>query len=169
MFGHARKSHGTTLARARTVRIANPRDFWAGAVFGGFGLFMAVYAAANYQLGTAVRMGPGYFPVWVGGLVALLGLILAVRSLRVDGPGLPRWHWRPTLLVLVGAIAYGYMLKPLGLVVSTILAVVITAFGGYEFRWRESLILAVCLAVFSVAVFVYALGLPFPLWPEALE
>jgi hypothetical protein len=151
------------------VRIANPRDFWAGVAFGGFGLFMAVYAAMNYQLGTAVRMGPGYFPLWVGGIVALLGLVLALTSLRVEGAGLPRWHWRPTLLVLAGAVAYGYMLKPLGLVLATIVAVVITATGGYEFRWREALILAIALAVFSVAVFVYALGLPFPLWPEALE
>jgi hypothetical protein len=169
MFGCMRETLGTPLARQPGVRIANPRDFWAGVAFGGFGLFMAVYAATNYQLGTAVRMGPGYFPTWIGGIVALLGLILALTSLRVTGPKLPTWHWRPTLLVLAGAIAYGYMLKPLGLVAATIIAVVITAAGGYEFRWRETLILAVALAVFSVAVFVYALGLPFPLWPEALE
>ena len=151
------------------MRIANPRDFWAGVVFGGFGLFMAVYAATHYNLGTAIRMGPGYFPTWIGGIVALLGLALALTSLRVAGPGLPQWHWRPTLLVLAGGIAYGYMLKPLGLVVATIIAVLITAAGGYEFRLREALLLAVALAIFSVLVFVYALGLPFPLWPEMLD
>jgi len=151
------------------MRISNPRDFWAGVAFGGFGLFMAVYAALNYQLGTAVRMGPGYFPAGVGGIVALLGLVLAVRAVRVEGPPLPRFAWRPILFVLAGGIAYGYLLKPLGLVLATVLAVVITAAGGYEFRLRESLLLSVALAIFSVAVFVYGLGLPFPLWPEVFE
>ncbi len=71
------------------MRIASPRDFWSGLLFGGLGLFAAVYAATHYQLGTAVRMGPGYFPLWVGGLVALLGLVLVVGSLRIEGPPLP--------------------------------------------------------------------------------
>jgi putative tricarboxylic transport membrane protein len=149
------------------MRIASPRDFWAGVLFGAFGLFATVYAAMNYNLGTAVRMGPGYFPTWVGAMVAVLGLILAIRSLRVKGPGLPRLHWRPTLFILGGSVAYGYALKPLGLLVSTVLVVLITAAGGHEFRWREVLVLALALAAFSLAVFVYALGLPFPLWPEA--
>lgn len=151
------------------MRISNPRDFWAGLAFGGFGLFMAVYAATHYALGTAVRMGPGYFPVWIGGIVALLGLVLALHALRFDGPALPSFHWRPIAFVLVGAIGYGYLLKPLGLVLATMLAVVVTAAGGYEFRLRESLLLAAGLALFSVVVFVYGLGLPFPLWPEVGE
>jgi Tripartite tricarboxylate transporter TctB family len=150
------------------VRIANPRDFWAGLLFGGFGLFVALYAAAHYQLGTAVRMGPGYFPTWVGGMVAILGLALALGALRTEGPRLPRVHWRPLVFILGGSIAYGYLLKPLGLLLSTALVVIVTAAGGHEFRWRETIALAVALAVFSLAVFVYALGLPFPLWPEAL-
>ena len=150
------------------MRIANPRDFCAGLLFGGFGLFMALYAAMNYKLGTAVRMGPGYFPTWVGGIVALLGLALAISSLRVEGPRLPRLQWRPTLFILGGSIAYGYLLKPLGLLLATILVVLISAAGGHEFRWRETLLLAVALALFSLGVFVYGLGLPFPLWPEVL-
>jgi putative tricarboxylic transport membrane protein len=151
------------------MRIASPQDFWSGILFGALGLFAAIYAATHYQLGTAVRMGPGYFPLWIGGLIALLGLILAVRSLRVEGPPLPPIHLRPILFVVVASIAYGYLLKPLGLVLSTALVVIFAAFGGREFRWREALVLAVVLAAFSVGVFIYALNLPFPLWPEALE
>ena len=150
------------------MRIRNPTDFWTGLIFGGFGLFAAVYAGAYYKLGTAVRMGPGYFPTWVGGLVALLGLALALRSLKVDGPPLPRVRLRPILFVLGGSLAFGYFLKPLGLVLATILLVVISAAGGHEFRWREVLALAIGLAAFAVGVFVYGLGLPFPLWPQAL-
>ena len=151
------------------LRIANPRDFVTGLLFGALGLFVSVYAATHYQLGTAVRMGPGYFPTWVGAIVALLGLALIVASLRVAGPPLPRIAIRPLVFILGASIAYGYLLKPLGLVLATILMVVVSAAGGHEFRWREVLALAIALAVFSVGVFVYALGLPFPLWPESFS
>jgi hypothetical protein len=148
------------------MRIKNPTDFWSGLLFGGLGVFVAIYAATHYNLGTAVRMGPGYFPTWIGGLVALLGLALLVRSLRIDGPRLPRLPLRPTLFILGASIAFGYLLKPIGLVAATLLLVIGSAAGGHEFRWREVLLLAIALALFAVAVFVYGLGLPFPLWPE---
>ena len=149
------------------MRIKNPTDFWTGLLFGGFGLFMSLYAATHYPIGTAVRMGPGYFPLWVGGLVALLGALLLLQALRFEGPPLPRLHWRPLILILAGGVAFGYLLKPLGLVLATAVLVVVSAFGGHEFRWREAILLAIALAVFAIGVFVYALGLPFPLWPEA--
>jgi hypothetical protein len=149
------------------MRIKNPTDFWTGLLFGAFGAFMAVYAAMSYNLGSATRMGPAYFPVWVGGMVALLGLVLLVRSLQVDGPPLPRVRWRPVLFVLGASIAFGYLLKPLGLVLATIVLVAVSAFGGHEFRWKEVGLLAAGLALFAVAVFVWGLGLPFPLWPGA--
>lgn len=151
------------------MRIRNPTDFWTGLLFGGFGLFAAIYAAMSYKLGTAVRMGPGYFPTWVGGLVALLGLVVMLRSLTLEGPALPRMRLRPVIFVLGGSLAFGYLLKPLGMVAATIVLVIISAAGGHEFRWREVLLLAVGLAAFAVGVFVYGLGLPFPLWPRAFE
>jgi len=151
------------------MRIRNSTDFWTGLLFGGFGLFVAVYAATNYKLGSAVRMGPGYFPTWIGGLVTLLGVIVLLRSLRFDGPPLQRLHLRPVIFILGSSVAFGYLLKPLGLVLATIFLVIASAFGGHEFRWREAIPLALGLALFSFAVFVYGLGLPFPLWPQFLE
>jgi hypothetical protein len=148
------------------MRIKNPTDFWTGLSFGGFGLAVSLYAATHYSVGTSIRMGPGYFPTAIGALVALLGLALACTALRGEGPRLPRLPLRPIVLILAASIAFGYLLKPLGLVLSTILLVLVSAFGGHEFRLREALVLAAGLAVFSIAVFVYALGLPFPLWPE---
>lgn len=147
------------------MSIRNPTDFWTGVGFGAFGLFVSLYAATHYSIGTALRMGPGYFPTVIGALVALLGLALAVNALRIAGPRLPRLHWRPTLLILAAGIAFGYLLKPLGLVAATVILVLASALGGHEFRWKEAIALALALAVFSVAIFVYALGLPFPLWP----
>ena len=111
----------------RSLRIASPQDFCAGVLFGAFGLFAASYAAWHYKIGTAVRMGPGYFPLWVGGIVFVLGLVLALRALRVEGPALPRLEWRPLVFILGGSIAYGYALKPLGLIASTLLLVLISA------------------------------------------
>ena len=148
------------------MRIRNPTDFLTGLLFGGFGLFVSLYAATHYSIGSAIRMGPGYFPACIGALVALLGLALLVSSLRVEGPPLPRLPLRPVLLVLAGSVAFGYLLKPFGLVLSTVALVLVSAAGGHEFRWREVLALAAGLAVFAVAVFVYGLGLPFPLWPQ---
>jgi hypothetical protein len=157
------------LASERFVRIRSPQDFWSGLLFGGLGLCAALYAAMHYPLGSAIRMGPGYFPTWIGGIVALLGAVLVIRSLRFDGPPRPQLHLRPTLFILGASIAFGYLLKPLGLVLATVLLVVGSAAGGHEFRWREAILLALALAVFSVGVFIYGLGLPFPLWPEAME
>jgi hypothetical protein len=151
------------------MRIASPKDFWAGVLFAVVGGFACIYAGIHYNIGTAQRMGPGYFPLVVGGIVAVLSLVLIAQSLRIEGPPLPSFSWRPVLFVLGSGIAYGYLLKPLGLVIATLLVVLVTAAGGHEFRWKESVVLAVALAAFSVGIFVYALGLPFPLWPEVME
>jgi hypothetical protein len=148
------------------MRVKNPTDFWTGLLFGGLGLFVAVYAATHYTLGTAVRMGPGYFPTWIGALVAILGFALLLQSLRIEGPRLPRLPLRPTLFILGASVVFGYLLKPLGMVIATVVLVIASAAGGHEFRLREAVLLAIGLAVFSVGVFVYGLGLPFPLWPQ---
>src|SRR5262245_29016938 len=118
------------------MRIKSPQDFWSGVLFGGLGLSAAIYAATQYQIGTAVRMGPAYFPIWVGGLLAILGAVLVARSLAYSGPPRPPIYWRPTLAIAAASIAYGYLLKPLGLVIATVFLVLASAAGGHEFRWR---------------------------------
>jgi putative tricarboxylic transport membrane protein len=150
------------------VKIKSPKDFWAGLMFIGFGLFAAVWAYANYQMGTAVRMGPAYFPIMLGGLLALLGLAIFVQSFAVEGPPIPAMNLRPLVMISVGSVVYGYIMKPAGLVLATAALVYISAFGGHEFKWREVTVLYVVLIVFSVLVFVKGLTLPFPLWPAFL-
>ncbi len=149
------------------MRIKSPRNFWAGVMFLGFGLFFAMWAVVNYQMGTAVRMGPAYFPAVLGGLLAFLGLLILAESVSVDGPPVARFHFRPLTLISVACVAYGYLMKPLGLVLATAALVYISALGGHEFKWKEVTILYVVLIVFSVLVFVKGLTLPFPLWPDA--
>ena len=150
------------------MSITSPRNFWAGLMFLAFGLFFAIWAVANYQMGTAVRMGPAYFPTVLGGLLAFLGLVVLVMSVTVKGPRVDTFHFRPLLLILGANVAYGYAMKPLGLVLATALLVFISAFGGHEFKWKEVTLLYVFLIVFSWVVFVWGLTLPFPIWPEAL-
>ena len=150
------------------MRITSPRNFWAGLMFLAFGLFFAVWAVTNYQMGTAVRMGPAYFPAVLGGLLTFLGLVVLGMSVVVQGPRVDRFHVRPLLLILAANIAYGYTMKPLGLVLATGVLVFISAFGGHEFKWKEVTLLYVFLIIFSVLVFVKGLTLPFPLWPEFL-
>lgn len=146
------------------MKIKNPQDFWAGLMFIAFGLFFLV-VARNYQMGTAVRMGPGYFPTVLGGIMAVLGLIVLFTSLTVKGPGVPKLSFKPIFFISLGLILFGYLLKPVGFVLAVVILVFVSAFGGHEFKLKEVSILTVILVIFSVLVFVKGLTLPFPLWP----
>ena len=148
------------------MKIKSPKDFWAGLMFIGVGAFFVVWAATHYQLGTAVRMGPAYFPILLGGLLAFLGLLVLVESFALEGPPVPKFNFRPLILISAACVVYGYLMKPLGLVGATAALVIISAYGGHEFKWKEVIILCVVLIVFSVLVFVKGLSLPFPLWPD---
>jgi len=148
------------------VRIRSPRDFWAGAMFIAFGVFFVVWSFAKYQMGSAVRMGPGYFPAVLGGLLIVLGLIVLLKALANDGPRVARFYFKPLVLVTVSVIAYGYLIKPAGLAAATIAAVFIGAYAGHEFKWKEASVVALVLVFFSYLVFVKGLTLPFPMCPE---
>jgi hypothetical protein len=151
------------------LTIKSPKDFWAGVMFVAFGLFFAIWALVHYQMGSAVRMGPAYFPAVLGGLLAVLGAVVLGGAFVFNGPKVPAFNFRPLVMILVANVAYGYLMKPLGLVLSTAVLVFIAALGGHEFRWKEVTLLYIALIVFSVLVFVKGLTLPFPLWPDALS
>jgi hypothetical protein len=138
-------------------------------MFAGFGLFFLVWAVTHYQMGTAVRMGPAYFPAVLGGMLAVLGGIILFGSLATQGPAMPPFHLRPVFFISLGVVLYGYLMKPLGLMLATGALVYVCAFGGHEFRWKEVTILYVILAAFSWLVFVKGLALPFPMWPAYFE
>jgi len=151
------------------MKIKSPKDFWAGLMFIGVGAFFVAWAATHYQLGTAVRMGPAYFPILLGGLLVFLGVLILLESFAMTGPPVPRFSFRPLILISLACVVYGYVMKPLGLVGATAAIVIISAYGGHEFKWKEVIILAIVLIVFSVLVFVKGLSLPFPLWPAAFD
>jgi hypothetical protein len=150
------------------MKIKAPKDFWAGLMFLAFGLGFA-WVAQNYQMGTAVRMGPAYFPTMLGGLLAVLGLVVFIQSFVVKGEGVSRFYLKPLILVLGGVVIFALLLRPLGLIIATCALILVAALGGYDFRWKEIVILAACLVVFALLVFVKGLGLPFTLCPGTLD
>lgn len=166
------------------IKIKSQQDWWAGWMFIAFGLFFVVVALGTpefvdkivgtrlipgYQLGSSVRMGPAYFPVVLGGLLAFLGLLVLFDSLVEVGPKVAKFHFRPLLFVMVSSLAFAYLLKPLGMVLASVALVFISALGGHEFKWKEVAILSVVLVIFSVLVFVKGLTLPFPICPSFID
>lgn len=146
------------------AKIPRPKDFYAGLLFVAFGVF-AIIIARNYPLGTAARMGPGYFPRLLGILLIVLGAALSLTALRGQGPPLPGWKWRPVSIVLLSVVAFGLVLTHAGLVLSTIGLIVVASTASREFRFRESLLSGALLAALSVGVFVIGLKLQLPIWP----
>ena len=151
------------------VKIRAPKDFWAGVMFIGCGAFFMAWALTHYQMGTAVRMGPAYFPTVLGGLLAFLGALVLIESLAMDGPPVPKFAFRPLILISGACVVYGYAMKPLGLIGATAALVYISAAGGHEFSWKEVTILFIALILMSVFVFVKGLTLPFPICPDFIE
>ena len=142
--------------------IRNPRDFWAGLIYLVIGL-SAFYIAQDYEMGTAVRMGPGYFPRVLSILLALIGLAALVRSFIRPGEAVGRLAWRPALLVLGATAIFGLLVRGAGLVLSLFVLVLISAYASRQFRLPSTVLLAAGLAVFSALVFLKGLGIPLPL------
>lgn len=146
------------------ARIRSPRDFFAGVIFLLFGL-CAVLVGRDYPMGTALRMGAGYFPFVLGALLLILGAVVCVKSLVIAGEKLETIGLRALLLVLLAIGAFAASVDSIGLVAATVLMTVIGAAASPESRWREVIVLTVALLGLSVGVFAYGLGLPFMLLP----
>jgi hypothetical protein len=144
--------------------IRNPRDFWSGVLFTLFGVG-TLAIGSKYTLGTAARMGPGYFPRILGILLIVLGVTIALRALRVRGEAMPRFRLRPLVVVLGSVVLFGAIVRPLGVALSTVILIVVASAASSEFRPRESLVAGVLLAALAVGVFVIGLQLQLPIWP----
>lgn len=135
------------------------RDVLAGLTFVAFGLAFAV-VAASYELGTALRMGPGYFPLVLGGLLALLGvLIIAKGFLAGEGGAIGAIPWRGLVLILAAVLVFGLTVRGLGLVPSTFVTALMSAFASRRTGPVGALLISVGLTLLCVLVFVLALGL----------
>jgi hypothetical protein len=148
------------------MRVRSPKDFWAGLIFvaigGGF-----VLLAREYRLGDMHRMGPALFPTLVGALLAALGALIALRAFALDGPPVPRFDARPIIVSLLAIVLFAIALQWGGFVAAVGVLVLIGANAARDVRQLDVLALAAVMIVFSVAVFVWLLGLPLPLWPTS--
>ena len=147
------------------MRIRAPKDFWSGVMFCAFAA-VGILAARGYSLGAAGKMGPGYFPLLLGGVLALLGVVLIARSIVLDGEPLPRFHILPLAVIAVAVCLFGVLIEPFGLVTALAVLTMLSAWAGPQFRWLEAAALTAALIVFSIGVFVYALGLSLSVWPN---
>ncbi|MEO5763753.1 MAG: tripartite tricarboxylate transporter TctB family protein [Casimicrobiaceae bacterium] len=148
--------------------IRHPKDFWSGVLFILIGIATIVFAA-KYNLGTAARMGPGYFPRILGILLVVLGLVLTLRALRLQGPPIPRWKVRPTLVVLGSVVLFGAIVQAVGVAISTVVLIVTASAASHEFRPREALVSGILLSALAVGVFVVGLKLQLPIWPSIFD
>ena len=150
------------------MRINTGKDFWSGLMFLGFAA-VGLLVSRGYSLGSAGRMGPGYFPMLLGISLGVLGLLLIARSVAKGDEPVPSLSLRG-LAFLVGSVAlFGVTIRPLGMIVALLLTLAVAAIANRKARLIESALLAVGLSALSVLIFYFALQLPIPMLPAFLS
>lgn len=151
------------------MQLRNKQDFWAGVMFALLGLGFA-FIATQYQMGTSARMGPGYFPFWLGICLAVLGAVVALGAMspKATPTKVDRFDFKILFIIIGSVILFAAVLRPLGLYVSIFLLVMISSLASYEYSWRVALANAIFLVAFCWLAFIKGLGLIFPLWPSFL-
>ncbi len=149
------------------LSIKSKEDFLSGLMFIGFGL-AAVIMSREYPMGSAMRMGPGYFPTYLGVLLIIMGTVISGRSLVTQGgtePS-PGFAWRPLLMLSAAFALFGILMESfaLGFVPAPVVLILTSVFGGKEFHPVETTIMTVVLIAAALAVFIYGISLPFQLF-----
>jgi hypothetical protein len=157
------------------MKIKSERDFFSGLLFLVLGAAFA-WGAMGYTLGSAARMGAGYFPFVVGVLLVALGTVIMFGALVVeteDGEPVGPWAWKPLLAIVGANFAFGALiggvpaigLPPMGLVVAVVALTAIASLATGRFAWKESVVLSVVFTAMCWVLFVLILQLKLPLWP----
>lgn len=145
------------------MKITSQEDFWGGVMFIAFGA-LAIFIASDYPYGTAARMGPGYFPTWIGIFLIILGLAIAATGFKEKGEGVGKFAWKPMVLLSIAFIFFGWAIDHVGFVLAVAVMVFLASAAGKELRWKEVPIIAVVLIIGTWALFIKGLELPFPLF-----
>lgn len=157
------------------MKIKSQKDFFSGVMFAAVGGAFAI-GSTNYNIGEGARMGPGYFPLVLGILLAILGLVIVFRATVVeteDGERVGRWAWRPLCMILLANCVFGVLLgglpaiglPPMGMILAIYALTFIASLAGNEFNAKSVAILATVLATGSYVAFVWMLNLQMPVWP----
>jgi hypothetical protein len=144
------------------MQLRNPKDFWTGIIYVLSGS-SAFIIARDYQMGTALKMGPGYFPTILSVLLVLVGTISLIRSFAMQGSPVDRFTVKGLVVVLGATVLFGLLLRGGGLIVALPVLVVGSAAASSRFRWRQSLLLGAGLTLACTLIFLKGLGVPIPM------
>jgi len=161
------------------MNIKSQKDFFSGLMFMVVGVAFA-WGASTYTIGNGARMGPGYFPLLLGILLAIMGGLIAFKALVVetmDGDPIGKFAWKPLFFIILANLVFGACigglpsigLPPMGLIVGIYLLTIIASNAGDEFSLKGVLVLATILAALSYVAFILLLKLQFPVWPVFLK
>lgn len=151
------------------LRIKNSQDFWSGIFFMALGV-LAIYLSRSYPMGSALSMGPGYFPTWLGGIMIGFGAIIVGLSFKLQdeadqGELLREWGLRPWLVLPITLAIYARMMDAdAGFVPSLMVLIVGCALAHKDVHWTETIVLSILVTAAAVAIFIYGLGLPYRLF-----
>jgi hypothetical protein len=151
------------LRRGAAVRIKAPQDFGAGALFVVIGLGGLIFAQ-DLTFGSSRNMGPGYFPTILSVLILVIGVVVALKGMTIEGPSIEELRLRPLLVLITAMLVFGLLIKTAGLAVTGVLITILAAYAQAGVRIRETVVFALVLTTFITVVFVYALGQPLPVW-----
>ena len=142
--------------------VLNSKDFWGGAMLIAIGA-AAMVIARDYPFGTALRMGPGYFPTVLGAVLALFGLYLVGKGVLTSDPIEGNWSLRALVIVPLSLVLFGLLMDRAGFIPALVVLIFGSAAAGTEFKLVEVALLTAVLTAFAVVVFIWGLGLPYPL------
>jgi hypothetical protein len=145
------------------LRVKSPQDFGAAVVFMLIGL-AGIYFGKDLTFGSASRMGPGYFPTIISFLIVILGIVIGLRSIAVEGPPIGELQFRPLIFVIGSILVFGILIDRVGLAISAVTLTLVAGFARRSVNLKENFVLGAGLAIFTIVVFVYALGQPLPAW-----
>ncbi len=151
------------------LKIKNHQDFWCGLFFMALGA-LAVYLSRRYEMGTALQMGPGYFPTWLGGIMIAFGVLISALSFRIEGEvdqdlSLASWALRPWLALTATLVLFAVLMEAdFGFVPSVIVLIVGCALAHKDVNWRETILLSIGITAGVVAIFSYGLDMPYRLF-----
>ena len=140
----------------------NAKDFWTGVVYIAIGA-AAIFIGRDYGMGTAMKMGPAYFPVILSGLLILIGAISVIRSFLKPGTPVGTVAWKGLALVIASTVLFGFVVRGAGMIIALPLMVILSAYASTRFRWKYALALAAGVTVFCILVFQVGLGVPLPI------
>jgi Tripartite tricarboxylate transporter TctB family len=145
------------------TRLTENKDFLAGLLMVVIGT-VAFYMAMNYPFGSSLRMGPGYFPRVLAGILIAFGLWIGIRGLRKGEKVEGIWGWKALTCITVAFVAFGWLMDKIGFIPSLVVLFFVSAFAGFEFRFKEVVVLSIVMIAFAWGVFIYGLGLPYRLF-----